>query len=245
MDLSWTEFGAIAFAVVAVGALFASFKHKEKEVAIAIHKWTARFATALSNAGASKTVVRPFQDLAAGDDESAFGHGETAVEYLEQPANWETELLNMVRKGNADPIIGPKLRQFFKDLLDGASDATLRADADDVMQASPLNDIGQANAELKDTVEHIYHETHHPELANAFNLLPKGQKHLGKLLIAGKAKASAVIPEPAFTAPPVFAPIPDGHILLGPNATLPASTSAPAPSSSSPPKPNADGTPAS
>ena len=248
MDLSWTEFGAIAFAVVAIGALFASFKHKEKEAVIAIHNWASRFATALSAAGFSKTVVMPFQALAAGDDETAFGKGETAVEYLEQPANWETELLNIMRKGNADPVIGPKLRKFFKDALDGADDATLKADADDVLQASPLNDIGQANAELRDTVDHIFAETHHPDLAAVFDKLPIGKKFLSKLAIAGKAAAGmSVVPftpgVPAAAA--ALAAIPDGHILLGPNATLPTSTSAPAPSSSTPPKPNADGTPIS
>lgn len=221
---------------LAVAAVVVVVRRDKQEFEIAVHKWAARIATAFSKAGLSSVIVKPFQNLAAADDDAALGTGITAAEYLEHPENWTKELLNMIAVGLADPVIGPKIRKFFTDELAGADQATLKADADDVVASSALSDVDKANAALEDSVHQILNSSAHPELAPHIDNLPAGQKFLAGLMVAGKNAAQQVAAVVTPAAAPALAAIPDGHILLGPNATLP--TTSPAPSSSAPSNPS-------
>jgi len=236
----------ISLVALLLAGLVVTFKAKAHDVEVAVHKWAIRVGGALSRAGASKTVVTPLNDIGGDDWEAAIGHGETAAEYLEQPSNWEKEFMGMFFTALADPVLGPKVKKACADVVAGASKETLQADADDVLSSSPLNDIGAADSELRDTVEHIFHAKTHPELADVFGLLPKGAKFLSKLVVAGKLGSSAS-PAAALVQPvaATLAAIPDGHILLGPNVMLPTvATSTTSSTDTAQPKPAADGTPA-
>jgi hypothetical protein len=184
-------FSLLALASAAVVVLLI---HGRKEIEIAVHKWAGAVATALAKAGFSSIVCDPFLALAAGDVDTAFADGAHLRDYLKDYHNWEKEILSVIRTALADPIMGPKVKKLFGDLLSGADAKTIQADADDVADSSQAKALTDANAQLADSVHAIMHSALHPDQAIAIAQLPDGQKHLAGLLVAGKALALAAVP---------------------------------------------------
>lgn len=203
----------VCLLAVAIAALLVAFNRKKEQILIAVHKWAGSVATAFAKAGLSQTVCAPLQALAAGDRDGAIGAGIHLAEYLKDFKNWEKEFLNMLQVALADPILGPKVKKLCGDIVAGADQKTIQADADDIESSSPLDAVDQANATLRDSVDHILHSKQHPDLADAIDNLPAGQKFLAGLLVAGKAAVQAATAAPDTPAPTPAAgsiPVPSG-----------------------------------
>jgi len=234
MDLSWTEFAGLGAALGLLAVLVVVLKSKEKDVEIAIHEWAGTVATAFAKAGFSHTICAPLQALAAGNLAGCVSAGVHLAEYLKDVKNWEKECLSVLQTALADPVLGPKVRKLCGDIAANADQKTIQADADDLEASSPLDALTKANQALEDSMHDALHSAQHPELEGLIAKLPKGRKSLAGFIVAGKhaAQKAQQVTETVLQSGTLLASalptIPDGHILLGPGATLP-----PAPTSDS------------
>lgn len=206
--------------VVAFSLLF-GFKQAESKV----HKGAQALSRWMSQRGFSASVTAPLDDLATGDAVALVSDGLKEIQYLHDPANTAKEMASVCAATMADPVLGPKFKQFLTDLLGGATPDILAADATGfttaVRAGAPVLPIQQHLDQVMHILDSIKggHFTM-ADVANLFNGNPTTAPiagYLTKIVAAGAAVAGTAAAGPAggaiASALANSVTVPDGHVV--------------------------------
>lgn len=172
---------------LAAAFVFVKIRNEKEEIESAVHKWASDVATYLAKMGFSKTIINPFQLLAAGDEPGALGSGIQLAHYLHDHGNREKEILTAVQTALADPVVGPKVRALAGAIQTGDAKA-IQAAYDETYAVGNLKKISDAHDDLHHAVEDIHASALHPEFAGLLASVPgKFRGVIAKALMAGKA----------------------------------------------------------